>query len=269
MPLKAPPLEVPFTWNGWYIGGNVGWMRGNADYDTVCPTLTPNCPLLIPFFAFNNVIPGIGPILTFVPNPFTSLPGGSASSNSFMGGGQVGYNFQSGPVVFGAEADLDATHIRASLTRNAVSFAPSPPGFFGNVAATSTFDNDWIASVRGRLGLAWGRFMVYGTGGIAFAGTNVNTAFVYTPPGNAIPAFTQAPPIGTSSSQVIAGWTAGVGGEWYVGERISVAAEYRHSDFGNQNYTLGVDTNGTLVSTNVHYTTDQVTVRGNWHFDWR
>jgi outer membrane immunogenic protein len=268
MPLKAPEIVPVFSWTGGYIGGNIGWIRGNADYDTVCPTLDPNCPLLIPFFAFNNVIPGIGPILTFVPNPFSTVPGGSASNNSFMGGGQIGYNYQSGVVVFGAEADLDATHIRTTLTRNVVPVGGGfPAGFFGNLAATSTFDSDWIGTVRGRLGLAWDRVMFYGTGGIAFAQTTENTTFAYTPPGNAIPAFTQAPPVGANTSQVIAGWTVGVGGEWFVGQRVSVGAEYRHSDFGHQNYTLGTDTLGNLVSTNIHYTTDQVTLRANWHFN--
>jgi outer membrane immunogenic protein len=267
MPLKAPPLVPVFSWTGGYIGGNIGWIRGNADYDTVCPTFNPNCPLLIPFFAFNDIIPGIGPIITFVPNPFTSLPGGSASNNSFMGGGQIGYNYQSGHVVFGAEADLDATHIRTVLTRNAVDLSGAPPGFFGHVAATSHFDSDWIGTVRGRLGLAWDRVMLYGTGGIAFAGTSSSTAFVYTPPANAV--LTQAPPIGASWSQVLAGWTVGFGGEWFVGERVSVGAEYRHSDFGHQNVALGFDTANAPVSTNIHFTTDQVTLRANWHFDAR
>jgi outer membrane immunogenic protein len=269
MPLKAPPLAPVFSWTGGYIGGNVGWVRGNADYDTVCPVLTNTCPLLIPFFAFTSVVPGVGPILTFVPSPFTSLPGGSASNNSFMGGGQIGYNYQSGRVVFGAEADLDATHIRASLTQNVVSFAGFPPGFFGNVATNSVFGNNWIGTVRGRLGLAWDRVMVYGTGGIAFAGTTVNTSFVYTPPANALPAFIQPGPTGASSSQVIAGWTVGFGGEWFVGERVSVGAEYRHSDFGHRTYTLGFDTVNAPVTTSVHYTTDQATLRANWHFDGR
>ncbi len=266
MPLKAPPVVPVFSWTGGYIGGNIGWMRGNADYDAVCPIFNTNCPLLIPFFAFNS-----GGIITFVPNPFSSLPGGSASNSSFMGGGQIGYNVQSGHVVFGAEADLDAAHIHTTLTRNAVDLSGAPPGFFGNVAATSNFDNDWIGSVRGRLGLAWDRVMLYGTGGVAFAGTTSSTAFVYTPPANAIPALVQPGPTGASSSQILAGWTVGVGGELFVGERVSVGAEYRHSDFGHQNVALGADLNvpPLAVTTNVHYTTDQVTLRANWHFDWR
>jgi outer membrane immunogenic protein len=269
MPLKAPPLVVPaFSWTGGYIGGNVGWLRGNADFDPVCPTFNvASCPVLFPFFAFNDFIPGIGNILTFVPASFAGLPGGSTSNNSFMGGGQIGYNYQVNHVVFGVEADLDATHIRASLTRNATSFAAGfPPGFFGTVSANSTFESDWIASVRGRLGLAFDRLLLYGTGGIAIAGSRVNTAFVYTPPAIALPAFVQPGPTGANSSQVLMGWTVGAGAEWAVTDAVSVGAEYRHSDFGSQNYLLGADIIPTPISENVKYTTDQVTVRANWHF---
>jgi len=90
------------------------------------------------------------------------------------------------------------------------------------------------------------------------------------PPANAIPGSTQPGAIGNNWSQVLAGWTAGVGGEFYVAERISVGVEYRHSDFGNQNNVLlGFDTANAPIYTNIKYVTDQVTVRANWHFDWR
>src|SRR5262249_46925741 len=178
----------------------------------------------------------------------------------------------SGRFVFGVEGDLDATHIRASLTQNAISLAAGfPPTFFGNVAANSTFENDWVGTLRGRLGVTWDRAMFYGTGGVAFAGTTVNTNFVYTPPAIALPAFIQPGPTGASSSHVLTGWTLGVGGEWFVSQRVSVGAEYRHSDFGHHTYVLGFDVNAPAapVQTSIKYTTDQVTRRANWHFDWR
>ena len=51
--------------------------------------------------------------------------------------------------MFGVEGDVDATRIRASLTRNALDFTGFPPGFFGTVAATSIFSSDWMAWLRG------------------------------------------------------------------------------------------------------------------------
>ncbi len=168
--------------------------------------------------------------------------------------------------MFGVEGDVDATRIRASITRNAVSQAAGfAPGFSGNVASMSTFSSDWMASIRGRVGITSGRALFYGTAGIAFADSNANTGWVYTPPPNALPAFIQPGPTGARSSQTLVGWTAGVGGEWMFNNKVSVGAEYRHSDFGRQSDLLGLDTAGTAVFGNVKYTADQVTVRANWH----
>jgi outer membrane immunogenic protein len=267
LPLKAPP-PPPSSWAGFYVGGNIGGQRGNADYDPVCPVFNPaTCPVLFPFYAFNSVVPGIGPILTFVPNVFGGLPGAGAHDTSLMGGGQAGYNWQVKQFVFGVEGDVDATRIRASITRNAIPAAVAPPGFFGNVASNSTFNSDWMASIRGRVGITSGRALFYGTAGVAFADSSVNTGFVYTPPANALPAFIQPGPTGARSSQTLVGWTAGVGGEWMFNNKVSLGAEYRHSDFGRQTYLLGFDTNlpAAPVYGVVKYTTDQVTVRANWH----
>jgi outer membrane immunogenic protein len=271
LPLKAPPPPPILSWTGFYVGGNLGAMHGNADYDPVCPTLNAaTCPLLLPFFATNTVVPGIGPVILFIPNPFSTLPGGGAHDTSAMGGGQAGYNWQVNKWVFGLEGDIDATHIRASLTRSPFPVVPGfPPGFFGTVTANSTFNSDWMASLRGRVGITWNRALFYGTAGVAFADSSVNTAWTYIPPANAIPALSQGVgPTGARSSQNLVGWTAGVGGEWMVNTNVSVGAEYRHSDFGTHSYLLGFDVNvpSVPVFTNVHYTTDQVTIRANWHF---
>jgi outer membrane immunogenic protein len=268
LPLKAPPPPPLLSWTGFYVGGNLGAVRGNADYDPVCPVFNAaTCPVLLPFFAFNQVIPGIGPVITFVPAAFAALPGGGAHDTSFMIGGQAGYNWQVNKWVLGVEGDVDATRIRASLVRNAIPIPGGPAGFFGNVASNSTFSSDWMASIRGRLGFTAGRALFYGTAGVAFADSSVNTGFVYTPPANAIPAFIQAGPTGARSSQTLVGWTAGVGAEWMLNNKVSVGGEYRHSDFGRQAYLLGFDTNAPAapVYGSVKYTTDQVTVRANWH----
>src|SRR5262245_12999420 len=78
MPVKAPPVAyvVPFSWTGFYIGGNVGW--GGAGDDRVG-------------FHFD------GDFLGDV---------GNAKPNGIFGGGQIGYNWQTGAWVFGVETDL-------------------------------------------------------------------------------------------------------------------------------------------------------------------
>ena len=59
----------------------------------------------------------------------------------------------------------------------------------------------------------------------------------------------------------------GGGVEWAFSKAWSLAAEYRHNDFGSQNYLLGTDVApGNPIMDRVKFTTDQVTLRVNWRF---
>jgi outer membrane immunogenic protein len=261
MPLKAPPIvAVPFSWTGAYVGVNVGAVRGNANYDPICAgAITAACPVLIPPTLQN--IPGIG--LLIIPGAFSGLPGASARNTSFMGGVQAGYNWQVNQIVLGVEGDIDGTHIHASLTRGAI---PPFAGFPVAVTATSTDTIDWIASARARAGVVVAeRGLLYVTGGAAFTNAKVNTAFGETFGPLVIPPFFP-PPTGASSSHGLVGWTLGGGVEWAFSKAWSLAAEYRHNDFGGQNYLLGTDVVGNPIMDRVKFTTDQVTLRLNWRF---
>jgi|HubBroStandDraft_4_1064222.scaffolds.fasta_scaffold22160_3 outer membrane immunogenic protein len=262
MPLKAPPIvAVPFSWTGAYVGVNVGAVRGNANYDPICAGgITAACPELIPPTLQN--IPGIG--LLVIPGAFSGLPGGSARDTSFMGGVQAGYNWQVNQFVLGVEGDIDGTHIHASLTRGVI---PPFAGLFPvAVTATSTDTMDWIASARARAGVVVAeRGLLYVTGGAAFTNAKVNTSFSETFGPLVIPPFFP-PPAGASSSQGLVGWTLGGGVEWAFSKAWSLAAEYRHNDFGGHNYLLGTDVAGNPIMDRVKFTTDQVTLRVNWRF---
>jgi hypothetical protein len=114
----APPLPPrAYNWTSVYIGGNAGY-----GFATASETAS--------LFGFS----------------VTS----SEDLTGFIGGGQVGANYQSGPVVFGIEGDLDASN----QTHNAT---------FG--FATATDKITWVGTVRGRIGGAWDRVLVYGTAG--------------------------------------------------------------------------------------------------------
>jgi outer membrane immunogenic protein len=261
MPLKAPPMvAVPFSWAGPYVGVNVGAVRGNANYDAICPgAVTAACPVLLP--PSIQIIPGIG--LFIVPGAFAGLPGGSAKNTAFMGGFQAGYNWQVNQIVLGVEGDIDGTHIHASLTRTV---PPPAPGWPVAVNATSTDTINWIASARARAGVVVSeRGLLYLTGGAAFTNAKVNTSFGETFGPFVVPPFFP-PPAGASSSHGLVGWTLGGGVEWAFSKAWSLAAEYRHNDFGGQNYLLGTDVVGTPVFDKVKFTTDQVTLRLNWRF---
>jgi outer membrane receptor protein involved in Fe transport/opacity protein-like surface antigen len=132
--------------------------------------------------------------------------GGSASVKEpgFLGGAQVGANYQTGPMVWGFEADYDASTQNKSL----------PAG----VLTGSTSQTPWFATLRGRVGMAFDRTLVYGTAGGA-AGELRSIAAI---------------PVGTTSTTVTYGtWTAGGGVEYGITDNLSARVEYLRLDKGH------------------------------------
>ncbi len=82
-PVAAPVLYAPFTWTGFYIGGNLGGGFANA----------------------NSTASAFGVSAT-----------GSETLTGFIGGGQAGFNWQAGPAVLGLEADFQGTNQNNSVT---------------------------------------------------------------------------------------------------------------------------------------------------------
>ena len=121
----------------------------------------------------------------------------SVDNNGFMGGGQVGYNFQFTKFILGLEGDISFTDWDGT---NA----------FGQVRVSQ--DINWFGTVRGRLGYAWQRIMPYVTGGLAVAEVDFSAPFV------------------GSSSETMTGWTAGGGVEVAVTDNVSLRGEYLHFD---------------------------------------
>jgi len=120
--------------------------------------------------------------------------------SGFVGGAQAGYNFQSGPWVFGIEGDLQATG--ASDT-----FAPWK------------FSNPWFGTVRGRGGYAFNNIFFYGTAGLAF-GELIGQTF------------------GVSENHTNVGWTVGLGAEFGLTPNWSAKAEFLFIDLNDSNFTI-------------------------------
>jgi opacity protein-like surface antigen/outer membrane receptor protein involved in Fe transport len=132
--------------------------------------------------------------------------GGSASVKEpgFIGGAQVGANYQTGPVVWGFEADYDASTQNQSLPSGALT---------GSVTGMP-----WLATLRGRVGMAFDRTLVYGTAGGA-AGELRSIATI---------------PAGTTSTTVTYGsWIAGAGIEYGITNNLSSRIEYLYIDKNN------------------------------------
>src|SRR5262245_21975906 len=151
------------------------------------------------------------------------------SDSAFIGGGQIGYNWQFAPNwLIGIEGDISATGFSDSASGVLVGIAPTTVG-------TISADLNWLASVRGRLGYTWDRFMLYFTGGGAWAdfdgtatATNINGT------------------LGANFGGTLSGWVIGGGGEWMFAPNWTLGVEYLHYEFDNINGTVNIP--GTAVS---------------------
>jgi outer membrane immunogenic protein len=134
-----------------------------------------------------------------------------------IGGAHIGYQVQINQWILGIEGSVDGTTLTKTVT-----FGSGD----GTVVSAQT-NADVQGSIRGKLGFAWDRFMIYGTGGVAFGGfrTNINVANSGTT--TRVPFFAS---LDVSTTRV--GWTAGGGAQYAITPNWWVFAEYRFSDFG-------------------------------------
>ena len=136
MPVKAPAaVAIPPVWSGFYFGVNLGVVSDRSRQSSFLPT-------------------GPGFNVCFAADcTFTN----TQTAFGFLGGGQIGYNFQSGAIVYGIEADIAGASAEelTTGTRNFMNYSN-----FSGVEA--------IGTVRGRLGYAFDRLLIYGTGGFAY-----------------------------------------------------------------------------------------------------
>lgn len=194
---------------------------------------------------------------------FIKLPSGSnaASSSSFAGGGHAGYNWQRGPFVFGFETDLQATRLNSMMNDNVALQRAGVPG--SPLLAQTSALIDWYGTVRGRLGVASGPWLIYGTAGLAYGQVDLTSSFTY---GNVSTSLQQ--------SQVRTGWVAGAGVNYLVAPNVSVNLIYQYVDLGN---VSAASTNTTLAfipfgdvtlnqSASVHAQFQTVMVGLSWRF---
>jgi outer membrane immunogenic protein len=198
---------VPFTWTGCYVGGHVGggWSR------------TP----------FTD--PGLG----------SGFPGGALTTGGAVGD-RIGVNGDG--VVGGAQVGCDyqfASHwvvgIAGDFTWSDIHGVANDPFFAGKSGAPATLSSrtDWLASITGRVGYSWDRFLVYGKGGVGFAhdryALNNFTAIGGVTCFNGV--FVAC---NTSAGADRTGWVAGAGLEWAFAPNWSALFEYDHYGFDSK-----------------------------------
>jgi opacity protein-like surface antigen len=204
---QAPPGTV--DWSGPYLGlslgGEWGQLPGSAATAPTAAGAVPGSPA-----AANS---------TF------HLRGNTDST--ITGGGQAGYNWQVDRFVLGVEGDIRGGG-PSSTTR--------VPAGTANIPAGSSFQasSDWNASIRGRVGYSWNQFLLYGTGGVAFADASLKANYAPT-----TVAGVGVPGGSVSRSATLIGPTVGGGIEYAVNPNISVGGEYRYTDYGFDSGNLG------------------------------
>lgn len=178
MPVKAPePVSYGYNWSGFYIGAHAGGGFGEKCF------------------------------------AFAGASDGCHDTDGWLGGGQVGFNMQSGQFVFGVEfsgswADINGSH-------NAL-IVP---------ADSYRSELNTLLLFTGRVGMTFDRMLLYVTGGGAWA----RDKFDYVAAG-----------VGTASTkQNRAGWTVGAGLEYGLSPNWSIAAQYNYVNLGDKDVTFG------------------------------
>ena len=216
-PIYVPPVPI-FTWTGVYVGAQIGYAWGTTDI---------------------NLGDNFGDFISF-----------SENNNGVIGGAHVGYNLQLSQWVIGLEGDVDGSSLSKTVSNTLVI-----DNFLVPLSASANLNVQ--GSIRGRLGYAWDRLLLYATGGVAFGGFNgsIDSPFGY-----------------NSISTTRVGWTVGGGLEYAVTNNWSIRAEYRYTQFGhstvfaNDAFALPIAT-AVGASGNIKFNENRVQVGVSYKFD--
>jgi outer membrane immunogenic protein len=191
---KAPAI---YNWTGFYVGGNFGYSWGRAD------------------------------------SAITSTPAGTTNTSSLdlngaVGGGQIGFNWQTNAIVWGLETDFQGTDQKNSLfniDRNFADVNAATGTAVPGQAIVSNFDQrlKWFGTFRGRIGfLPDPRWMVYATGGFAYGRVESSVTSI-DPDGDAV---------GARWAEDRMGFVVGAGVESVLYDNWTWKLEYLHVDLG-------------------------------------
>ncbi|GIK80135.1 MAG: porin family protein [Alphaproteobacteria bacterium] len=186
---KAPPAPVPvaYNWSGFYVGGHLGYGWGNNE---------------------------VTDLLTGVKS--------NLDSDGFLGGAQIGLNWQTGAFVFGIEGDWSWTNADGST---------AIPGAIVNA------DHNWYGTATARVGYAFDNMLWYVKGGAAWMDSDYSIG-------------------GLTVSDTRTGWTVGTGLEWAISPNWSAKLEYNYLDFGADRVSplaIDVDSQAHLVKLGLNY----------------
>lgn len=254
----APALAQSPTinWTGFYTGVHAGaaWGHANAATSNDC-----SAPIIPGYFC--------SPTAGAANAAAVSASGtGKMSETGFNGGFQAGYNWQASQFVFGVEGDIGFFRLNGSRQHGGA----YPVGGFVVVSPAdsylmgSSFETDWLATYRGRLGWTVDNVLFYVTGG--GASTRLQTSLSFSDNN-----FGGGASANGSTSKIKNGWVVGGGIEWMMNQSWTVRAEYLHVDFGrvttSTSITLGAGAGYSQgISTSTKFDADIVRLGLNYKF---
>jgi outer membrane immunogenic protein len=178
------PPPPPFTWTGFYVGGYAGGGFGSAHWND------------LPFPNFTN--------------------GSNLDPSGFVGGGLAGFNYQTGPAVFGIEGEVGYNGVSSSQDYI----------YRDGTLRHEKFDSSDVERIRGRLGYAFNNALLYFAGGGSFTDGRLSI-------------FNPAFGTGAAVSKSYTGFNVGGGVEYAFTSNWIGRVEYIYDDFGNETYAPG------------------------------
>jgi outer membrane immunogenic protein len=174
---KAPAMVTApmFNWSGFYVGLHAGYGWGDKTWSAG----------------------GIGSV--------------DFEVDGFLGGGQIGVDYQTGPLVWRAEADISATNIDGNRS------------IAGGLLSVRT-EVDWMATATLGLGVTTGPALFYVKGGAAWADEEHRGSLLG---------------LTASAGETRSGWVVGAGLEYMLASNWSAKLEYNYLDFGEDRVSLG------------------------------
>ena len=208
-PAYAPAPAVSYApvgnWQGFYAGVNAGltWSRVSQ-----------------------SQLIGVGAYPAFTAANIAGIQGAAAAQalkgSGFTGGLQAGYNWQFDKIVLGVEGDFNG-NAGGSKTAATIGVygAPAGPNTF---TLAQTVKNNWMGTLRGRVGYSFGEALIYATGGLAAGNVTFGRTFADT---NG-PVANQT----VSTSKTKLGYVLGGGIEYALTRNWSIKGEYLYADLG-------------------------------------
>jgi outer membrane immunogenic protein len=146
--------------------------------------------------------------------PGETVPFGEIDLEGWFAGARFGMDHQSGNFVFGVLGDINFGDVNADVIN------------LGGGGSDVHAEMDWMGTLRVRAGVAMNQILLYASGGLAFG--HVEATVTDLSGGGLADS-------GTDSA-THTGWTAGLGAEVAVNDRVSLFGEWLYTDYGSQSY---------------------------------